>query len=475
MLFTSDEFLVFLGVVVVTLQVLRGGAARRWAMLAFCVWFYASWSLQFLGLLVGSVALDWAIALRLGKDTQPSVRRALVIASIAMNLGMLGVFKYAGFAAVTLNDGLRLLGTGLRVPVPHLILPLGISFYIFQSISYTVDVYRGLLPPTRSLRDLATFVMFFPHLVSGPIVRAAELLPQLARLDTPAPAEDLAVGARHFVLGFARKVLVADTLAPLADATFADPGRYGASSLSVGLLAYAMQIYFDFSGYSQMAVGLARMFGIHFPDNFDTPYLSRSLQEFWRRWHISLSRFLRDYLYIPLGGSRHGAARTVTALSLTMLIGGFWHGASWTFVVWGAIHGAGQAVAWLYRERLRGPAAARFWDSRAGDAVGWTLTMAVAWGAWVYFRAPDLARGNLYLTRMVFGAAGDASLAPSLAQLGAFGLAAAVHVGAVLRPVWAEAPPWPSGRVAQGALLGAVYAVLVALQQADSPFIYFNF
>ena len=215
MLFTSDEFLVFLGGVVGTLQVLRGGASRRWAMLAFCVWFYASWSLQFLGLLVGSVALDWAIALRLGKDTRPSVRRALVIASIAMNLGMLGVFKYAGFAAVTLNDGLRLLGTGLRVPVPHLILPLGISFYIFQSISYTVDVYRGLLPPTRSLRDLATFVMFFPHLVSGPIVRAAELLPQLARLDTPAPAEDLAVGARHFVLGFARKVLVADTLAPL--------------------------------------------------------------------------------------------------------------------------------------------------------------------------------------------------------------------------------------------------------------------
>ncbi len=475
MLFTSDEFLVFLVVVTAVLQVLRGGAARRWAMLGFCVWFYASWSLQFLGLLLGSVALDWVIALRLGADTRPAVRRALVVASVAMNLGMLAVFKYAGFAAVTLNDGLRLAGTDLRVPVPHLVLPLGISFYIFQSISYTVDVYRGLLPPTRSLRDLATFVMFFPHLVSGPIVRAAELLPQLTRLDAPAPAEDLAVGARHFVIGFARKVLVADTLAPLADATFAAPERYGASSLALGLLAYAMQIYFDFSGYSQMAVGLARMFGIHFPDNFDAPYVSRSLQEFWRRWHISLSRFLRDYLYIPLGGSRHGAVRTVAALTLTMLIGGFWHGANWTFVAWGAIHGAGQAVAWVYRERLRGPAAARFWDSRPGDALGWVLTMAVAWGAWVYFRAPDLVSANLYLARMMSGVPGADRVAPTLAQSAALLAAVLVHVGAIARPTWAEEPPWPKGMLAQGALVGAIYAVLVALQQTDSPFIYFNF
>ena len=473
MLFISDEFLVFLVVVGGFMAVLRHRGARRWLLLGACVWFYASWSIGFLGLLLANIVIDYAIALRLGEETAPARRKALVVASVGMNLGMLAVFKYAGFAARSLNDGLALFGTSWTVPVPALILPLGISFYVFQAISYTVDVYKGLLRPTRSLLDLATFIMFFPHLVSGPIVRAAELLPQLERLDRPAPLDEVVAGAKGFVEGFARKVLVADTLAVLADTTFGAPGRYGAGDLAIGVLAYTFQIYFDFSGYSQMAVGLARMFGVHFPDNFDAPYISRSLQEFWRRWHISLSRFLRDYLYIPMGGSRHGQLRTVAAMSATMLIGGFWHGANWTFVAWGALHGFGQAIAWVYRERFRGPDAARFWDSSVGDVCGWLLTMGVVVLGWVYFRAPDVHAAHLFLGRMLSGATGTAALDLTPLQIATFAAAIAIHVVARWRPGWSV--PWPSRPLLTGLAVGAAYVALTALKQADAPFIYFNF
>lgn len=473
MLFISDEFFVFLVAVLATMAAVRHPDARRWLLLGFCVWFYASWSLGFLGLLFANIAVDYVIALRLGDEQRPRARTALVTLSVGMNLGMLGFFKYLGFAAQVVDDGLTLLGTGLHVPIPHLILPLGISFYVFQAISYTVDVYRGQLTPTRSFREFATFILFFPHLVSGPIVRAAEILPQLERLKRPGTAEDLMQGAQDFVVGFARKVVVADQLSPLADATFGRPGDYGAGDLALGLLAYALQIYFDFSGYSQMAVGLARMFGIHFPDNFDAPYIARSLQEFWRRWHISLSRFLRDYLYIPLGGSRHGDARTLFALSATMLIGGFWHGANWTFLVWGALHGFGQAIAWYYRERLRTPAQAAFWSSPAGNLCGWALTMVVVNVAWVYFRAPDMAVAGTYLQRMLGGAQGTAALAPDRVQLALLGASVALHVVAYAQPQ--RTLPWPGSPWARGALVGAAYVALVALKQADAPFIYFNF
>ena len=473
MLFISDEFLVFLLVVGGFMAVLRHRGARRWLLLAACVWFYASWSIGFLGLLLGNIVFDYVIALRLGDEVAPSRRKALVIASISLNLGMLAVFKYAGFAARSLNGGLTLLGTSWSVPVPELILPLGISFYVFQAISYTVDVYKGLLRPTRSLLDLATFILFFPHLVSGPIVRAAEILPQLERLDRPAPLDEVIEGARGFVEGFARKVLVADTLAVLADTTFGAPVQYGAGDLAIGLAAYTFQIYFDFSGYSQMAVGVARMFGVHFPDNFDAPYISRSLQEFWRRWHISLSRFLRDYLYIPLGGSRHGPLRTVAAMSATMIIGGFWHGANWTFVAWGALHGFGQAIAWIYRERFRGPDAARFWDSALGDVCGWVLTMGVVTLGWVYFRATDIHAAHVYLLRMLSGASGASALDLSALQVATFAAAVAVHFVARWRPAWSV--PWPRRPLWAGLAVGGVYVALTALKQADAPFIYFNF
>jgi alginate O-acetyltransferase complex protein AlgI len=472
-LFISDEFFVFLVLVLATMAAVRHPEVRRWLLLGFCVWFYASWSIGFLGLLFANILIDYVIALRLGGEARPGARRALVTTSVAMNLGMLGFFKYLGFGATVLNSGLTLLGTSWAVPVPHLILPLGISFYVFQAISYTVDVYRGLLTPTRSLRELATFIMFFPHLVSGPIVRAAEILPQLERLKEPSTPADLMAGAKDFVIGFGRKVVFADTFALLADATFNAPERYGSFDLAVGLLAYSLQIYFDFYGYSQMAVGLARMFGIHFPDNFDTPYIARSLQEFWRRWHISLSRFLRDYLYIPLGGSRHGLARTLFALSATMLIGGFWHGASWNFVVWGAIHGFGQATAYLYRERFETPAQTRFWSSPLGNLTGWGMTMGTVLLAWIFFRAPTLEASVSYLGRLFSGASGAATLEITFTQAGLFAVVLVLHLLAYLRPTLAV--PWPRAALAQGVVVGVAYLAFVALKQADAPFIYFNF
>ncbi|MFN7143921.1 MAG: MBOAT family O-acyltransferase [Myxococcota bacterium] len=473
MLFISDEFFLFLVLALGLLAVVRHPEWRRWLLLGFCVWFYASWSVGFLGLLFANILIDYVIALRLGVEERPGARKALVTASIVMNLGMLGFFKYLGFGATVLNEGLTLLGTGVSVPVPHLILPLGISFYVFQAISYTVDVYKGLIAPTRSLRELATFIMFFPHLVSGPIVRAAEILPQLERLKEPLRGEEIMEGAKDFVLGFGRKVVFADQFALLADATFGAPHSYGSVDLAVGLLAYSLQIYFDFSGYSQMAVGLARMFGIHFPDNFDAPYISRSLQEFWRRWHISLSRFLRDYLYIPLGGSRHGLGRTLVALSATMLIGGFWHGANWTFLVWGAIHGFGQAIAYFYRERLQTPAQKRFWDSPLGNVSGWALTMGTVGIAWVFFRAHTVHDAWAYLERMAVGVEGANTLPVTTTQLALFGAAVGLHLIAYVRPTFTV--PWPRGAFAQGAVAAAAYLAFVALKQADAPFIYFNF
>jgi len=470
-LFISDEFFVFLVLVLVAAVV--SGPFRAMVVLAFCVWFYASWSLPFMGLLAANIVADYFLALAIHRSASPRGRFWLVTASVSMNLGMLGVFKYAGFAARSTNEGLALLGTPWHVPVPDLILPLGISFYVFQAISYTVDVYRGLLQPTRDLPKLATFILFFPHLVSGPIVRAAEILPQLDRLRAPPALDDVVAGAKDFVLGFARKVVFADTFALLADATFGSPDRYGSIDLAIGLFAYAFQIYFDFSGYSQMAVGLARMFGIHFPDNFDSPYISRSLQEFWRRWHISLSRFLRDYLYIPLGGSRHGLGRTLFALSATMLIGGFWHGANWTFVVWGAIHGLGQAIAHLYRERWETEPQRTFWARPLGGFAGWVLTMSTVLLAWVFFRAPTLGESLAYLQGIFSFRVGAESLPISSLHVAAAVAAVAIHLSAAFLPKFAV--PWPRPLFAQGLAVGLGYFGCVAIKQADAPFIYFNF
>jgi D-alanyl-lipoteichoic acid acyltransferase DltB (MBOAT superfamily) len=317
--------------------------------LVSCV-FYHAWAAgmhgayrYLLALLVFTIVLDYYLALAIERVSTPGRRKLLLIVSLVSNLGILGVFKYYDFFV---QDVLQ-----LPVEPLHLILPAGISFHTFQSLSYTIDVYRGKLKATTSVLQFATFVLFFPQLVAGPIVRAEELLPQLETLPAM-QAERAADGLFRILVGVFKKVAIGDFLAvALVDRVFANPEHYSALEVLVGCYGYAFVIYLDFSAYSDIAIGSAQVLGFELPENFRTPYRSANLQDFWRRWHISLSSWLRDYLYVPLGGSRGGAAATYRNLIITMLLGGLWHGASWTFVVWGLLHGGGLAVT-RYFQRM---------------------------------------------------------------------------------------------------------------------------
>lgn len=314
--------------------------------------FYHAWAAgqhgayqYLLALIAATIVLDFYLARAIEASEHPGARLALLIVSLVSNLGILAVFKYADFFRL---DVLHTGGAPWK-----LILPAGISFHTFQSLSYTVDVYRREIRATRSVIELATFVLFFPQLVAGPIVRATELLPQLR--DLPLFDHDRAAdGLFRIVVGLAKKIAIADFLGDaLADRVFAHPELYSSAEVGAGVVAYAFQIYLDFSAYSDIAIGSAQLLGFTLPENFRTPYRSASLQEFWRRWHISLSSWLRDYLYIPLGGNRGGELTTYRNLILTMLLGGLWHGANWTFIVWGLLHGGGLAVTRIYQRAAR--------------------------------------------------------------------------------------------------------------------------
>ena len=340
-----------LGVALGAASTERGRALGRVLilMLVSCV-FYHAWAGEqrgaykyLLALIVFTILLDYYLALAIEAAPTAARRKLLLVVSLVSNLGILAVFKYADFFA---RDVLR-----LPVDPLALLLPAGISFHTFQSLSYTIDVYKGHIKATRSITELATFVLFFPQLVAGPIVRASELLPQLGQLP-PFDHGRAADGLSRIVIGLFKKIAIADFLATaLADRVFKDPSLYSSAEVALGVYAYAFQIYLDFSAYSDIAIGSALLLGFSLPENFRTPYRSASLQEFWRRWHISLSTWLRDYLYVPLGGNRGGSLATYRNLILTMLLGGLWHGASWSFIVWGLLHGGGLAVTRAYQRR----------------------------------------------------------------------------------------------------------------------------
>ncbi|HEX6820886.1 MAG TPA: MBOAT family O-acyltransferase [Candidatus Sulfotelmatobacter sp.] len=342
--------------------------------------FYGWWDWRFLLLMIFSTVIDYIIAQRIADETRPDRRRTLLIVSLCINFGLLGFFKYCNFFVGSFATMLQTMGIH-NVPMFFLkiILPPGISFYTFQEIAYVVDVYKGELEPSRSFVDYGLFITLFPHLIAGPIQRPSHLLPQVQR---PRTFNDRAFfdGCMLLLSGLFRKTVIADSCANLANAAF--DGRLGSNFFStlIGVYAFAWQIYGDFSGYSDMARGAAQLLGFHFMLNFRQPYLARSLQDFWRRWHISLSTWLRDYLYIPLGGNRKGPARTYVNLMLTMLLGGLWHGANWTFVIWGGIHGA-----WLSVERL-------VWPKGENSAwYGRVLTLGLVGVSWIFFRAKSLA------------------------------------------------------------------------------------
>lgn len=337
MSFHSISFLIFLVVFLVVYWRLTG-SRRQLFCLSASYFFYGWWDYRFLGLLVLSTLVDFSIALAIERSTNQSTRRALLLVSVATNLGILATFKYFDFFTQEFLQLTDQLGWHVDWPTFNLVLPLGISFYTFQTLSYSIDVYRGTIAAERSLLRFANYVTFFPQLVAGPIVRASEFLPQL-QSDRRWSFENMELGLGLVFLGYFKKVVIADNIGLVVDNLFENPAIYTAVNALVVIVLYAFQIYSDFSGYSDIAIGIALMLGFVFPVNFRFPYFADSFDDFWRRWHITLSTWLRDYVYIPLGGNRRGRWVTTRNLMLTMLLGGLWHGANWTFIVWGAIHG----------------------------------------------------------------------------------------------------------------------------------------
>ncbi len=391
--FNSWQFVLFFVVVFSCSAPLRRySTTHKWLLLLASYFFYGSWSWQYLGLILFSTVLDYTIGLRLRESLRP---RRLIAASVIINLGILAFFKYANFVIETANWSLAAFGAGLELHAIDILLPVGISFYTFQSLSYTIDVYRGDLAPRRNLLDYALFVAFFPQLVAGPIVRAAEFFREL---DHPRhfTEKQIAYALILIAFGYIKKVVFADSLALAADPVWNDISGSSPWAVALAVYAFAFQIYFDFSGYTDIAIGIAMLFGFQFPKNFDYPYIATSVQEFWRRWHMTLSRWLRDYLYISLGGNRRGVSLTYVNLMLTMLLGGLWHGASWNFVIWGALHGSYLVFERLVLNRIPG------WQSELLPMrlLRWLLTFHMVCFAWIFFRASDLSSSLQVLAKL---------------------------------------------------------------------------
>ncbi len=392
--FVSPQFALLLTTVLLFLAIFRAAGWRKFILLlASCV-FYAYWDWRFLGLLVLVTVMDYYISIWLVTSHNERTRKAMLLASVAVNLSILGYFKYTNFFIDSLN--LVLARAGFNLPELQIILPIGISFYIFETLSYVIDVYRRHAEPAESLLDYAVFVTFFPRLVAGPIMRAAHFLPQLKR-GIQFSRENFVVGAQFFAQGLLKKIVVADTLAMLTDTVYGIPWVFSSLVVWLGVLAFAVQVYFDFSGYSDMATGVARLLGFELPVNFNLPFTSQSLTEFWGRWHISLSTWMRDYVYIPLGGNRHGATRTNLNMFITMLIGGLWHGASWNFVIWGGLHGL---ALWAERIFSRGKQPQAWsWPGSLLRALGVYLWVAIAC---VFFRSPNLIIAAEVFKKLLF-------------------------------------------------------------------------
>ncbi len=459
MLFSSQIFVcIFLPIVIALYYALAGSRTARDAFLvAASLFFYGWWDWRFVPLLVALTLANWGIAWWFAATG----RRSVPVLGVVLNLAVLGVCKYADFFRGTWY-GL----TGQHWTAWHLILPLGISFFVFQKISYLVDLRRGQAHAYRLL-DFSLFVMFFPQLIAGPIVRHNEIIPQFAA-DPRGPDmwENLSRGFALFVIGLAKKIGFADTLAMVADPLFHDAAAHplGAQTAWIACLAYTLQIYFDFSGYSDMAIGIARMLGLRLPFNFDAPYRAVSVRDFWRRWHMTLSRLLRDYLYIPLGGNRVGPVRQVTNLLLTMLLAGLWHGAAWTFVVWGGLHGLGLVAnhAWA---RLG-------WHFPR--PLGWALTLLFVMAGWVLFRADSFAvAGSMLASMLGLHGSGHVSLDREYVGVLIAGLAVALVGPTSQRAAFAQLAPRTWLAVPAGA--GLAFLVLLAGGRLPNAFIYFQF
>ena len=401
MVFNSLTFLIFVAAFFPVYFALKGQWRLLWS-LGMSYLFYGWWDWRFLSLIVLSTVVDFWLGAYIGKQEEPARRKNALVMSMVMNLGFLGFFKYFNFFIDSFIQLQESIGLHPSASTLSIILPVGISFYTFQSMSYTIDVYKREIPVEHSLIRFATFIALFPQLVAGPIVRAIDLLPQMGD-DKKFEWNRLHSGLGRILWGFFKKVAIADSIGPFVDQIFDTPGIYSSSHLLVGVIFYSFQIYCDFSGYSDIAIGLARIMGYDFPENFKTPYFSKNFSEFWSRWHISLSSWLRDYLYIPLGGNRNGKFGTYKNNMITMLLGGLWHGANWAFVFWGFLHGL-----YLIAQRLWAPYWKKvvqtlrmpmFIDSAISILTVFTLTNI----AWVYFRGGSLGRKSFMVANQVLG------------------------------------------------------------------------
>ena len=472
MIFTELRFFALFALVFGVTWGLGSNRGRKIWLLAASYAFYAAWDWRFLALILFSTLVDYCVGLALGREERAERRRALLGVSLAANLGLLGYFKYAGFFVDSAEELLAVLGFAVNRSSLEIVLPVGISFYTFQTLSYTIDVYRRQLAPTRSLLDLALFVAFFPQLVAGPIVRAAHFLPQLGRA-----ARWSAVRVRPmlglFLVGFVKKACIADNVAPTVDAYFAAPEAYGSTAAWIAVLLFAIQIYCDFSGYSDMAIASAGLLGFDLGANFRHPYVAASPREFWQRWHISLSTWLRDYLYIPLGGNRVSTAVTYRNLMLTMVLGGLWHGAAWRFLFWGFLQGVALCV---HRAWTRSPLAASL--PQVPGWLGIALTQGVVAFGWIFFRAPDWQTAWTTVRAVAGQAPGAAASAAGAAfdprwwlLIVAFALAHSIASRMPREGLW-DRLPRPAFAVAYG---GAFALAILFVQVETQPFIYFQF
>jgi alginate O-acetyltransferase complex protein AlgI len=460
MVFSSLVFLFgFLPLFLLTYAVVPGLRSKNVVVTLWSYVFYAWWRPDFVLLMLFSTLVDWFCSIRMGEAGEARSRKPWLLVSMVTNLGLLAWFKYANLVVGTLQDA----GMGPSV-WEDVVLPVGISFYTFQSMSYTIDVYRGEVKPVRSILDLACYVSMFPQLVAGPIVRYRDVQEQL--VERRHSVELFATGAALFMVGMVKKVLIADHVSLIADPVFAATAP-GFLDAWLGVLAFAIQIYFDFSGYSDMAVGLGLLIGFKLPMNFDSPYHSASITEFWRRWHISLSTWLRDYLYVPLGGNRYGEVRTYCNLATTMLLGGLWHGAQWKFLAWGAYQGG-----FLILERLMGKRAPWGFLPKPLQVL---VTFAIVLGGWAVFQARDMSAAvGLWTAMLGTQGLGEVPTATShpeeawIALLVGVGIAFfGVHSWRLVRGFRTTTLVW--------LFVLFVVAVMQLAARSHNPFLYFHF
>ncbi len=446
------------------------GRANEWRKILLLVgsWvFYGAWDARFVALLIASGVLNWGVARLISRSGEARNRKRLVIAGVTANLGILAYFKYYNFFFDQVGTLLRHLGWERDLPVLQVIVPVGVSFFTFQGMSYLIDVYRGKIAPARLL-DVTLLMSFFAHLVAGPIVRGADLLPQFER----GPSLDRVAATRGLLMivwGLFKKIVIASQLATLlVDPVFFEPGAHSAIDLIAGAYGYAVQIYCDFSAYSDMAIGLAALLGYSFPRNFDQPYRSTSLQEFWRRWHISLSSWLRDYLYFPLGGSRGGLLMICRNLMITMVLGGIWHGAAWTFAVWGALHGAALCVERIWRRFKPG------WLAEPPKWLALIVTFNVVCLGWIFFRAQTFQDATDFLAGLGRWSVGDLTLAPLSLLLIVGGLALHALPPRLMESVSVRASRTPA--IPFGLAVGLCIFLIDAVRpEGVAPFIYYQF